>query len=139
MRWALALVAALAAAAEPDPAADRTAFIAALTRAPGIAAAQQRALAAERAIGAAGVLPDPMLSGDLGRKRPSMGDDTRLYGLMLEQPLPRWGERAAARASARAAAGAAGAERDDVLGEHAAELALMLSEAAAAEIGRAHV
>jgi outer membrane protein TolC len=131
MRWALILVAAGLTAAEP-PADARASFLAALMQSPAVGAAQERVLAAERAVGAAGVLPDPMLGGELGRKRPEQGDDMRMYGVMLEQPLPRWGERDAERAMARAGVGAARADHAQALGEHAAEVAAMLAEAAAA-------
>lgn len=117
--------------AEPGPDALAP-FSAAIARAPAIAAALTRAAAAEQERRAAGVLPDPMIGGDLGRERPRMGQDMTMYGLMIEQALPRWGERDAQRRLAGARAVLAGAEAAATAGDLAAEVAAGLAELEAA-------
>lgn len=130
------LAAALGIAAElPPPPVQNQAldgFLSALARAPSIAAARSRVTAAETAEGAADVLPDPMLGVDYGRKRPQAGEDMTMYGAMIEQPLPRWGERDAMRLNARAQTGAAAAGFAGVVGEHAAAVAGAVAELEAA-------
>ena len=118
-----------AALAAADNAA---AFAAAVAKAPGVVAAQARMLAAQRGRGAAGVMPDPMVGVEVGRERPRMGDDMTMYGAMIEQPLPRWGERDAQRQMASASAQAAGADFYMLIGEHAASLAAAGIEAESA-------
>lgn len=119
-------------AAEPvfsdDPAAALLQFQAALARAPAIAAARARVTAAEQAQGAAGVLPDPMVGGDIGRERTRMGEEMTMYGAMVEQTLPRWGERDAMRQTARAQVGLEAASVAAVIGDHAAEVATGVAE-----------
>lgn len=112
--------------------AAEDAFLAALARAPGIAAARTRVEAARHSARGAGVLPDPMLSADLGRTRQRMGDDMTMYGAMLGQSLPRWGERDAMRLKAAAQVELAEADFADAVGEHAAMVATAAAEAAAA-------
>lgn len=127
----LSLAASLAVSAEP--------FAEAIAGSPALAAARLRIEAAEREAAAAGVLPDPMLGIDGGRMR-GMGETGWMYGAMLEQPLPRWGERDAQRAEASARVREARAEYRAEVGEHAAGIAAALAEAVAAtataEVGR---
>jgi outer membrane protein TolC len=118
-------------AADP-PASVSEGFIQALARAPAINAARARCLAAERARWAAGVLPDPMVGVDVGQARPRMGEDMTMYGAMVEQTLPRWGERDAMRQTAQAQESMALAEFAEVVGEHAAAVAAALAEVQAA-------
>lgn len=106
-------------------------FIRILAQAPSIQAAQERILAFRGAARAAGRLPDPMLSGGYARTSNS-SDRWPVYGAMLEQPLPRWGEHDAIRAKAAAELTMSEAELQDHLGETAAEIATMLAEADAA-------
>lgn len=117
-----------AASAVVDAEAAMRQFRAALSQAPAIAAARARVVAAERAAGAADVLPDPMIGGDLGRERPRMGEEMTMYGAMIEQALPRWGERDAMRQSAYAQVGLEAAGVAAVIGEHAAEVAVGIAE-----------
>jgi outer membrane protein TolC len=114
--------------AAEDPAAALLEFRAALARAPSIAAARARVGAAEQAQGAAGVLPDPMVGGDIGRERTRMGEDMTMYGAMIEQALPRWGERDAMRQTARAQVSLEAANVAAVIGDHAAEVATGIAE-----------
>ncbi len=107
-------------------------FCAALARAPGIAAARSRVTAADQAQGAAGVLPDPMIGVDVGREWTEMGADMAMYGAMIEQPLPRWGERAAMRQGARARTGQESAAAGALVGDHAAAVATGIAEWTAA-------
>jgi cobalt-zinc-cadmium efflux system outer membrane protein len=116
------------------PAADQPPdLISAVTAAPSVRAAQARAAAAQAAVRAAGTLPDPMLGVEIGRERPEMGEDMRMAGLMVEQTLPRWGERDAMRLAARAGTAAAQAELARAAGELAAGVATALAEIAAAD------
>lgn len=121
--------------ATPSPIAQtnagQTAFLRSLASAPVIQAAQERVLAARRSANAAGRLPDPMLGGGYSRRSSTM-DRWPMYEAMLEQPLPRWGERDAMRAKAAAETAMSEAELLDMLGETAAEVAAMLAEAEAA-------
>ena len=123
-RSMLLLLASLAALA-----ADQ--FAVALAGSPALAAARAQVEAAERGAAAAGVLPDPMLGVDGGRMH-GMGETGWMYGAMLEQPLPRWGERDAQRAGASAGVRGARAAYRVAVGEHAAGIAAAAAEAAAA-------
>ena len=142
MRIILLLAASLSAllVAEETPAltlpaaqvgATQPGFLSRLAHAPIIQAAQERILAARRSAQAAGRLPDPMLGGGYARRSSTM-DRWPMYEAMLEQPLPRWGERDAMRAKAAAETAMSEAELLDMLGETAAEVAAMLAEAQAA-------
>lgn len=124
----LLCLAALLPAADAPP--DLAAAVAA---APAVRAAQARIAAAQAAVRAAGTLPDPMLGLEIGRERPEMGEDMRMAGLMLEQALPRWGERDAMRLAARAGTASAQAELARTAGELAAGVATALAEIAAAD------
>lgn len=117
-----------AGVAVEDPAMALAPFRAALARAPAIAAARTRVAASELAQSAAGVLPDPMIGGDYGRERTRMGEDMTMYGAMIEQPLPRWGERDALRQSASAQTSLEAARVATVVGDHAAEVATGIAE-----------
>lgn len=127
----VALGVSLLGAEESSASATRTAFIQSLGHAPAVQAAFERVRAGRHAVGAAGRLPDPMLSAGYSRRRSTM-DQWPMYEVMLEQPLPRWGERQAMRAKAGAQSAMSRAEFQDVLGETAAEVANMLAEAEAA-------
>lgn len=146
MRTSILIVASLSAlvaaeppvAATPAPApatqatpADKAAFLRSLALSPAVQAAQERILASRRAAGAAGRLPDPMLTAGYARKSTSM-ERWPMYDAMLEQPLPRWGERDAMRAKASAETAMSEAELQEALGETAAEVAAMLADADAA-------
>lgn len=115
-----------------DPATALLEFRAALARAPAIAAAQARVAGAKKAEGAAGILPDPMIGGDIGRERMRMGEEMPMYGLMIDQPLPRWGERDAMRQKAQAQVSLEIATVATVIGDHAAAVATGIAEATAA-------
>ncbi len=119
---------AVAPVAGDEAAAAFLQFRAALARAPAIAAARARVAGAERAQAAAGVLPDPMIGGDIGRERTRMGEDMTMYGAMIEQALPRWGERDAMRQNAQAQVGLEAANVAAVIGDHAAEVATGVAE-----------
>jgi outer membrane protein TolC len=127
-----ALLAALSVLAAPGSGAaepgDMAEFTAALARSPAVAAAALRVTAAGRAQEAAGVLPDPMVGGDLGRERMRDGEQTTMYGAMIEQPLPRWGERDAQRLQAAAAAEQAAAAFAEAVGSQAQAVASGLAE-----------
>lgn len=116
--------------AQATPAAQ-TAFLRSLAQSPAVQAAQERILASRRVAGAAGRLPDPMLTAGYARKTTSM-ERWPMYDAMLEQALPRWGERDAMRAKASAETAMSEAELQEALGETAAEVAAMLAEADAA-------
>jgi cobalt-zinc-cadmium efflux system outer membrane protein len=111
-----------------DPAAVLLQFRAALARAPAIAAARARVAAAEQAQGAAGLLPDPMVGVDIGRERTRTGEEMPMYGAMIEQALPRWGERDAKRQAARAQVGLESANVAAVIGDHAVAVATGIAE-----------
>ena len=104
----------------------------ALARSPAISAARARVQAAGMAARAAGVLPDPMVGIGAGRELPRMGEAMDMYGAMIEQPLPRWGERDAMRQGALAQVAMAEAEFAELVGEHAAGIAAAGVEAQAA-------
>lgn len=104
----------------------------ALARSPAISAARARVQAAGMAARAAGVLPDPMIGVGAGRERSRMGEAMDMYGAMIEQPLPRWGERDAMRQGAQAQVAMAEAEFAELVGEHAAGVAAAVVEAQAA-------
>jgi outer membrane protein TolC len=116
---------------------DTASLLAAVSRAPALEAARQRVEAARARIGAAGRLPDPELEAMRSRAnaRP-LGDDVNTWELNLRQPLPKRGERAADLERARAGVAVAEADYALAAGELAADLALELSEAEAAQ-GRA--
>lgn len=115
-----------------EPARALEEFRSALARAPAVAAARARVAAAGQAAGAAGVLPDPMIGGDVGRERTRMGEDMTMYGAMVEQALPRWGERDAMRLKAQAQVSLEAANVAAVIGDHAAAVATGIAEWTAA-------
>ena len=95
-------------------------------------APQVRALIAQRQAmrhleGAAGRLADPMLGLGYARKRTSM-ETMPMYEVMLEQPLPRWGERDAARARAASATRMSDAELVAELTMLASDVAMAVAE-----------
>ncbi|HYC71356.1 MAG TPA: TolC family protein [Opitutaceae bacterium] len=126
---ALLLIAAAPAAAR-EPADE---FLRAIAGSPTLAAAARRVDAARARLGAAGALPDPEIEGMGSRMNGPMGERSTMYEVNLRQPLPRRGERAAERARAAAGARMAEAEFASLAGEIAAETALALAEADAAD------
>lgn len=117
-------LATMLVAAEPS-------FIAGVSQAPMVLAAQARLAAAQHQAGASGRLADPMLGAGYTTKR--AGEDRwPVYEVSLEQPLPRWGERVARGAMASATIQRRQAEVRDAAGEVAAEVATLLAEAQAA-------
>lgn len=103
------------------------AFLSALAAAP-----QVRALVAERQAlrhleGVAGRLADPQLGLGYARKRTPM-EHMPMYELSLEQPLPRWGERDAARAMAASATRMSEAGIASEVAQLAGEIATELAE-----------
>ncbi len=119
------LVAAPAAA--PAIADASAAFLAALAQAPQVRALIARQQAQHYLETSAGRLPDPMLNLGFARKRMPM--ETRpMYDLSLEQPLPRWGERDAARSLAASATRQSEADIAALIGQLASDVASALAE-----------
>lgn len=117
-------------AAEPAPApGDDTsrAFLTVLAQAPQVRALLARQQALRHAEGAAGRLPDPMLGLGYARKRTPM-ETMPMYDVMLEQPLPRWGERDAVRAMAASATRMGEAEIASEVAMLAGDLAMTLAD-----------
>jgi len=119
--------------AAESSATAREALVRAVTEAPALSAAARRAQAARARGDSAGRLPDPEVEGMFSRMDGPMGSRSTMYEMNVRQPLPRRGERAADRD--RAAAGVAMAEADYALmaGEMAADTAMALAEAGAAQ------
>ncbi len=97
--------------------------------APTLAAASRRVDAARERIEAAGRFPDPEVEGMLSEMDGPMGESSTMYELALRQPLPKRGERSAARERARAALAMSEAEFAVMAGELAGEVAMALAEA----------
>lgn len=106
--------------------ATRT-FLLTLAQAPQVRALLAQRQAARHLEGAAGRLPDPMLGLGYARKRTPM-ERMPMYEVMLEQPLPRWGERDAARAMAASATRMSEAEVASELAMLAGDIAMALAE-----------
>ncbi len=119
------IVSAVRAAAEPAP------FAEAVRAAPSVIAARHRAEAALVRATSSGRWADPEVEGMYARKEMPM-EDMPMWGASLQQPLPKWGERAAQRALARAQLDMARAEADRMAGEAAMETARALLERDAA-------
>jgi outer membrane protein TolC len=131
---AIVLGTALLGAAEGDAGAGpvqaavaRAGFLAAVEAAPAVRVAREVALGATAARRAAGILPDPTVGAEVRRSTAADG----LY-LMLEQELPRWGERDAGRSRAAAEALMAGADADAVRAAVATAVATQAALARAA-------
>lgn len=107
-------------------------FRQAVLQAPAVQAARLRAAAAQQRRPAAGRLPDPQLEGMYSEKR-TAAEDIPMWEVTLQQPLPKAGERSAARAQAEARAGVAEADVRMAAAETAAESAMQLAELATAE------
>lgn len=107
--------------------AGTTAFLNAVAQAPQVRALLARQQALRHAEGAAGRLPDPMLGLGYARKRTPM-ETMPMYDVMLEQPLPRWGERDAARAMAASATRMGEAEVAAEVAMLAGDLAMALAD-----------
>lgn len=103
-----------------------------VNRAPSLHAARLRADAAHARIAASGRFPDPTLEGMVSQRR-TPTDDMPMWEIVLRQPLPKAGERAADRNRASAAAAMAIAEYAVMTGETTAEVAMSLAEAEAAD------
>ena len=102
-------------------------FVQALSKAPTVHALRLRYAAAQRAEAGAGRLADPMIGLGYARLRMPM-ENRPIYEAMVEQSLPRWGERDASRALAVAdsAMAAAGMQRE--VGMLAGQIAMLLAE-----------
>jgi len=127
--------AAVAAAAEATSAPDAApALLAAVARAPQLAAASHRIDAARSRLGAAGRLPDPEVEAMGSRvNADAMGENRDMWELSVRQPLPKRGERAADRARATAAISLAEADYALTLADVTADVAMGLAEAEGAD------
>lgn len=105
-------------------------FLAAVRRAPVVAAAAQRVDAERWRVEAAGRWADPEVEGMAAQSTSSSSGER--WELTVRQPLSRSGERSADRQRARANAGLAEAEYGELSADLASELAAGLAEAAAA-------
>ncbi len=99
--------------------------------APAVEAARLRSEAAREKEGSVGRLPDPNVEA-MGAQKSTPTDDNPMWGLALQQPLPRAGERTAARNRAIAEAEMAEAEWAIMAGDLATDIAMRLAEAEAA-------
>lgn len=108
-----------------------SAFARAIAAAPAVTAARLRAEAAQARQGSAGRLPDPTVEA-MGAQKTTPTEDNPMWGVAIQQPLPRAGERSAARNRAAAEAAMAQAEWSSMAGELAAETAMRLAEMEAA-------
>ena len=115
----------------PTPAgtADSTTrtFLLTLSRAPQVLALLTQRQAMRHLENAAGRLPDPMFSLGYAHKRTPM-ETMPMYEVMLEQPLPRWGERDAARARAASATRMSEADVAAEVAQLAGDIAMALAE-----------
>ncbi len=110
------------------------ALVEAIGRAPQLNAARARAEAAGERVAAAGRFPDPQIEGMYAQaRRPAGGEQFPMWEVILSQPLPKAGERAADRDLATAAAAMAAADYAVMAGELTADLAMALAEADAAD------
>lgn len=116
-----------------EPAITHAEFLRVVVDAPALSAASRRTSAARERVESSGRLPDPEVEGMTSRMNGPMGERSTMYEVNVRQPLPKRGERAADRE--RAHAGVAMAEADYALmvGEMAADTAMALAEAEAAE------
>ncbi|MDF3056202.1 MAG: hypothetical protein K0R17_417 [Rariglobus sp.] len=103
-------------------------FLEAVGRAPALDAARRRAEAARARTDAAGRLPDPTIEGMYSQVN-TPGEKFPMWEVVLRQPLPKAGERAADRDRAAAVVSMAEADYAVMAGEMAADLALALVEA----------
>lgn len=108
-------------------------FLKAVSSAPALAAAAQRAAAAKERIAASGRLPDPEVEGMGSRMNGPMDEKSTMWEVNVRQPLPKKGERAADRERASAAFEMAKANYALMAGEMAADTAMALAEAQGAE------
>ncbi len=111
-------------------------FLCAIEHAPAVRAARAQVLAARFGVTASGALADPRLN-VTGKRHVvdvngSSNQHARGLEFALDQELPRWGERSAARAGAAAIGDMAQAELDQVRGELAEQVAIAAAEAEAA-------
>ena len=122
------LVATSIAPVQAQVADDPThAFLLTLAQAPQVRALLAQRQAMRHLESAAGRLPDPMLALGYARKRTPM-ERMPMYDVMLEQPLPRWGERDAARALAASATRMSEAEVAAEVAMLAGEITMALAE-----------
>ena len=108
-------------------------FLKAVSSAPALAAAAQRAAAAKERIAASGRLPDPEVEGMGSRMNGPMDEKSTMWEVNVRQPFPKKGERAADRERASAAFEMAKADYALMAGEMAADTAMALAEAQGAE------
>jgi len=116
---------------EPD--ASRSDLLRVVSEAPSLSASFRRALAARERIESAGRLADPEVEGMASRMDGPMGDRSTTFEINLRQPLPRRGQRAADRERAEAGVSMADANYAVMAGELAAETAMAIAEAEAAQ------
>jgi len=121
-------------AATPTPTAPSTdssavtrAFIQVLSQSPQVRALMANRQSLRHLEGAAGRLADPMLGLGYARKRTPM-ETMPMYEVMLEQALPRWGERDAARAMAASATRLSDAEIAGEVAMLAGDMAMALAD-----------
>jgi outer membrane protein TolC len=100
--------------------------------APAVRALDQRVESARELAGAAGLFPDPRVEAMVERGNNSGGASWPKWEGRLEQPLPKAGERRADKERARAEIAMAEAERALMAGGMAAEVAMAMAEADAA-------
>lgn len=137
MRLAVLLLCGLLPAVEPlvvaeaEAARVRADFLALIDQAPEVRSALAGWRAAVFAAGGAAVLPDPRVWAEGTRRRMASGDTDGLE-LGIEQELPRWGERSAARSIASAEVLRARVELDRVRATLAGDVAVLIAQAQAA-------
>jgi outer membrane protein, heavy metal efflux system len=112
--------------------AQASELAAAVSAAPALAFARARAEAARERLGAAGRFPDPQVEGMVSRKN-TPEEVMPMWEIMVRQPLPKAGERAADRDRAGASVVMAEAEFTMMAGEMAADIAMALAEAETAQ------
>jgi outer membrane protein TolC len=113
-------------AAQP---AGQTEFLQAVTTAPALTAAAQRANAARERIESAGRLADIEVEGMGSRMVGPMDERATMWEVNVRQPLPKRGERAADRERARALVAMSEADYAMMAGEMAADVAMAIAEA----------
>jgi outer membrane protein TolC len=128
-----ALLSTLRAQAPLPPAAPAPELLAAVTRAPQLAAAAQRIAAARARTDSSGPLADPEVEAMGSRVNDAMGANRTMWELSVRQPLPKRGERAADRERALAVVTMAEADYAMLAGDVAADVAMALAEADGAD------
>lgn len=129
--WLVAVAMALTAPLWADEATAATRLTEAVAAAPAVTAARLRLEAALARQSTAGRRADASLTGMYAEKQ-TPAADIPMWEVSLEQPLPKWGERAADQRGSDARAAMARAELSLVAGDTAAESAMRLAEAGTA-------